>query len=301
MGKNVIIAGGSGLVGKSLTKLLYEKGYQVYWYSRNPKSNGEVKQYMLDHKTGTIDSAPLENASIVVNLAGESISGRRWTKSFKKEILDSRVETTKLLLGAVSRAKNKPTTYIQASAIGYYGSECSKKTLKEEDLPGDDFLAQVCQEWEKAGCMYSEIPIRRVFFRIGVVFSKGSPAYEKMVLPIKYNIGAPLGSGKQFFPWIHLHDLVSLFATAIENEAFSGAYNAVAPQNLTNREATQILTKNFDKKLWLPNVPSFALRLAFGEMAQLLLKGNKVSAQKVVGEGYVFKYPRLEVFEKDEK
>ena len=294
MSKNLIIAGGSGLVGKNLTKLLLEKGYSVSWYSRNPKSNGGVKQYKLDYKTRTIDTTPLESANIVVNLAGAPISGKRWTKSFKKEILESRVETTKLLLRTISSSANKPSTYVQASAVGYYGNAASEKTFTEDDEPGNDFLAKVCQEWEKAGNTFPNVPIRRVFLRIGVVFSPGSQAYEKMVLPIKYNLGAPLGSGKQFFPWIHLDDLTSLFATAIENEAFSGAYNALAPQNLTNRDATRIMAKHYGKKLWLPNVPSFVLKLAFGEMAQLLLTGNKISAQKAIGEGFEFKYPKLE-------
>jgi len=294
MGKNVIIAGGSGLVGKNLTKLLIEKGYNVAWFSRNPKFNGEVDQYKLDYKTGTIDTTPLENASFVVNLAGAPISGKRWTKSYKKEILNSRVETTKVLLGAVSRATNKPTTYVQASAVGYYGNQESEKTFTEENEPGKDFLAKVCQEWEKAGNEFPEAPIRRVFLRIGVVFSPGSQAFDKLVLPIKYNLGAPLGSGKQFFPWIHLDDLTSLFVTAMENGAFSGAYNAIAPQILNNSEATRILAKILDKKLWLPNVPSFALKLAFGEMAQLLLTGNRITAQKAIGEGFEFRYPKLE-------
>lgn len=294
MTKNVIIAGGSGLVGKNLTKLLLEKGFNVSWYSRSPKSNDEVRQYMLDYKTGTIDTTPLQNANTIVNLAGAPISGKRWTKSFKKEILESRVETTKLLLNAISNSTNKPSTYVQASAVGYYGNDASEKIFTEEDQAGNDFLAKVCQEWEKAGNAFPDVPIRRVFLRIGVVFSPGSQAYEKMVLPVKYNLGAPLGSGKQFFSWIHLDDLVSLFTTAMESEAFSGAYNAVAPQTLTNREATRIMARHCGKKLWLPNAPSFVLKLAFGEMAQLLLTGNKISAQKAIGEGFEFKYPRLD-------
>ncbi len=294
MNKNVIIAGGSGLVGKRLTEQLIDKGYDVEWYSRNPKSNAMLKQFKLDYKTGQIDTSPLEKADFVVNLAGASLSGSRWTKTFKKEILNSRVETTKLLLESISRAIKKPITYVQASAVGYYGNQASEKIFSEEDGPGGDFLANVCQEWEKEGSKFPELPIRRVFLRIGVVFSPGTLAFEKMVLPIKYNLGAPLGSGKQFFPWIHLNDLASLFIAAIEKESFRGAYNAVAPQNLTNRDVTQILAYHYGKKLWLPNVPSFVLKLAFGEMAQLLLAGSKVSAQKVIGEGFEFNHPSLE-------
>jgi uncharacterized protein (TIGR01777 family) len=296
MSKKIIIAGGSGLVGTRLTELLIEKGYEVSWFSRNPLENGTVKQYELNYETGTIDSTPLETADVLINLAGAPINGKRWSKKYKKLILESRTKTTSLLLEAIAKSSGKVKTYVQASAVGYYGYADSEKVFAEKDPPGNDFLANVCQKWENAGLQFPELPIRRVFVRIGVVFSPGSQAFEKMALPVKYNIGAPLGSGKQFFPWIHLDDLSTLFATAIENNSFSGAYNAVAPQHLTNQEVTQIMARHYGKKLWLPNVPSFVLKLAFGEMAQLLLKGNKVSALKVIGEGVEFKYPKLEEF-----
>jgi len=292
--KTVLITGGSGFVGRHLTALLQSKGYNVTWLTRKPVPEVHIKQYRWDYKVKKIDVEAIESADAIIHLAGANINGHRWNKTYKKEIYDSRVEATKFLFEMVSTCPNKIRTVTVASATGYYGYSETDRIFEETDPPGMDFLAKTCYDWEQAANRFSEINIRTSIIRCGIVFSKGSAAFEKISLPVRLGIGAAIGSGKQYFPWIHTDDLCSIYLKSIEEDSFHGVYNAVAPEFITNKQLTKILAGHFHKPLWLPNIPSFVIRIMFGEIGDSLLNGNRISFQKLMASGFKFKYSSLE-------
>lgn len=293
MSKKILITGASGLIGTRLTELLLQKGYQVFHLGRT-KRNGRVPSFTWDVEKGSLDTQALEGVETIIHLAGAGIADKRWTKKRKAEILQSRVQFSALLYKVLATTTHQVKTVISASAIGYYGFEMDENIFTETDQPGNDYLAQVTQQWEQSVDKIAALNIRVVKLRIGIVLSNQGGALVEMAKPIKLYAGAPLGTGKQFLSWIHIDDLCRLFIKAIDDNEVKGAYNAVSGQWVTNKEFTALLAKTLNRPLFLPHVPVFIMKLILGEMAMLVLKGSKVSADKIKATGFTFAFSNLE-------
>jgi uncharacterized protein (TIGR01777 family) len=293
MSKNILITGGTGLVGSHLTPLLIQQGYQVSYLSRNAEPINNVKIYQWNVEEGYMDTKAIEGADYIIHLAGAGVADKRWTKSRKQEILESRTQSATLLFNALKTTKHQVKAVISASAIGYYGYDTGSQWVDENSQPGDDFLADVVQKWESSIQQMASLGVRVVSLRIGIVLSEEGGALAKITQTIKVGAGAPLGTGKQYFSWIHIKDICRIFVHALENEQMQGIYNAVAPGPVTNEELTHQIAHVLDKPLVLPHVPAFALKLALGEMAAAVLGGNKVANRKLLATGYTFEFPQL--------
>ena len=286
-----MITGATGLVGDRLTKLLVAHGHSVSHLGRSGQT-GSVPTFLWDPSKGIIDEKAFEEVDTIVHLAGANIAEGRWTAARKEKILNSRIESTSLLFQTLKNKPHSVQTLVSASAIGYYGFAEGDKIFTEDDKPGSDFLAQVTRQWEGEVDQINDLGLRIAKLRIGIVLSENGGALKEMIKPIKWGLGSPLGTGKQYLSWVHLDDLCEMFLMAIENKNMSGTYNAVATW-CTNAEMTNAIAKVLHKTLWLPSVPSFILRLTLGEMADIVLKGSKVSSEKIKQTGYRYKFPHL--------
>ncbi|EPR65734.1 TIGR01777 family oxidoreductase [Cyclobacterium qasimii] len=287
--QHILITGGSGLVGASITKRLEAIGKKVAWLSRNPDEHSQ-KSFFWDPKKGDIEEDAIEWADAVIHLAGAGVADKRWTEERKKVILDSRIDSSDLLYKALKKAKKKPQAIVCSSAVGYYGFDTGEKLVFEGDPAGDDFLADVVKKWEKATDKFQELNIRTVTFRIGIVLAKEGGALKEMLKP---PVAAPLGSGHQYLSWIFIEDLSRMIEYALENHGVSGIYNAVGPVPVTNKVLTQRAAEYKGKPFVNIGVPSFALKLGLGEMANMVLGGNRVSNEKIEGTGFKFEYGDL--------
>ncbi len=290
----VLISGGSGLIGRHLSLKLIEKGYHVAILSRTGKQHSKNPTYAWDPTKGEIDKAALSNAAYIIHLAGVNIGEKRWTPARKKLIIDSRVQSAQLIFKNLPENNPQLKAFITASAIGYYGSITTDKIFDESENAADDFLGETCRKWENAADQFEKSGIRTVKIRTGLVLTDKGGALEKMALPVKLGIGSALGNGKQYMPWIHINDLCNIYIKAIEDDKMKGAYNAVAPDYKTNSEFTAILAKVLNKPMWFPNVPSFLLKIIFGKMSEIFLKGSRVSSEKIINSGFHFRFPELE-------
>ena len=289
----VLITGGSGYVGSHLTTLLLQKGYKVSHLSESGKSNGDVPAYSWNTKTGTIDPLALDDIDCIIHLAGASIGKRRWNKVVKEEIVESRVNSARLIYNTLAEKKLKLKAFISASAVGYYGSSPDGKIFFENDAPSNDFLGNTCYLWEKAADLFAESGIRTVKIRTGIVLGKNAVAFEKLYKPAQYGFVIRLGNGRQAMPWIHITDLCNIYLKAVEDENMTGPYNAVAPDQVSHEEFIRAMAGLMNKTVILPPVPSIILKVILGEMSNLLLKGNPVSSNKISEAGYSFVFPKL--------
>ncbi len=287
----VLITGGTGLVGKHLRMQLLKKGYDVAVLSRTKEPLNQTYRWDIDKRE--IETGTLENADYIVHLSGANIGERRWTAKRKQRIIDSRVKSTQLLFDEIKKQDKKPLAFISASAIGYYGAKTSDKIYTEKDLPANDFLGNTCQQWEQAADSFVDLGVRTVKIRTGVVLSKQGGALAKMMAPVRMGMGSAIGNGEQFMPWIHIDDLCGIYIRAIEDIKMKGAYNAVAPSHINNKDFTKVLASVLKKPFWFPNIPSVAMKLMFGEMAEIILSGSRVSGKKVNEAGYHFLFPDL--------
>jgi uncharacterized protein len=292
MGK-VLITGASGLIGSRLTDILLAQSHQVVHLGRSARQ-GRVKSFVWDVDKQTMDAASLEGVDTIVHLAGAGVADKRWTAARKKEILESRIQSTELLFKTLHDNKHKVKALVAASAIGYYGFGLGDELFTEDSKPGQDFLAKVTHQWEAEVSKIEALGIRVVKIRVGIVMSDKGGALVEMARPIKWGVGAPLGSGKQMMSWIHIDDLCELFAKAITDAKMTGVYNGVAPHPVTNKELTLAMAKVLKRPLLLPNVPAFVLQLLVGEMGVMVVNGSNVSAKKVAESGFVFQYPKIE-------
>lgn len=290
----VLITGGTGLIGTHLCSVLKERGYNVALLSRSGNAASDIRSYAWDLEKGEIDKEAIETADYIIHLAGVNISDKRWTTKQMQLIIDSRVKTAKLIFDKIKENKNVLKTFISASAIGYYGTSSLDKIFKENDPPGNGFLGNTCTQWERVVDRFKELGVRTVKLRTGIVLTKQGGALAKMTEPVKLGIGSALGNGKQYIPWVHIDDLCNIYIKAIEDTQMNGAYNAVAPDHKTNAEFTRVLAHVLKKPFWFPNVSSIILRVIFGKMSVILLKGNRVSADKIIASGYKFQFPDLE-------
>jgi uncharacterized protein (TIGR01777 family) len=287
----ILISGSHGLVGTALIKSLETNGHEIFRLVRHyPNTENEI-EWSPDRYS--IQLARIEGFDAVVNLAGESIAEGRWTDEKKRRIRESRVKGTKLLGDALANLTKPPKTFICASAIGYYGNR-GNETLTESSAPGDDFLAEVCVEWEKATALATEKGIRVVNTRFGVILDAHGGALAKMLPPFRMGIGGKIGSGKQWMSWIALDDVVGGLKFALANETLRGPVNFVAPNPVTNSEFTRTLGKVISRPTLFP-IPAFGVRLVFGEMADaLLLSSQRVEPQRLKATGYEFQYSQLQ-------
>lgn len=284
MNQTVLITGGTGSIGRRLTQLLQQEGYQVSLLSRSQKAIPDVRVYQWDVKKGHIDPQAITTADHIIHLAGEGIADGRWTDQRKEEIISSRTQSTELLAEALRTNKHKIKSFIGASAIGYYGGDTGDRPLNESNVGGSDFLAQAVRAWERSEDEVASLGIRTVKLRIGVVLMKDGGALPKLVQPVRLGAGAPIGSGQQYISWIHLDDLCRLFIKGLSDTSWQGVYNAVAPNPVTNETLTRAIAQVLHKPMLLPNIPAFAIKLLYGEMAIVVTGGNYVLNKRIAEE-----------------
>jgi len=289
--EKILISGASGLIGKTLTELLIKNNFEVIHLLR--KKTGLEKQHVIlwqDIEKNTLDVKKIK-IDHIIHLAGENIGAKRWTKKQKHKIRSSRVGTSKLLVEFFKDANVK--TVVSASGISYYGLKSNELSYDEFSLPGEDFLAQVSCDWEKEIDAFSAFGTRVVKLRTAVVLSPDGGAIQDIAKTVKRGFGAALGSGKQYFPWIHIDDLCELYKLAICNKEMNGVYNALAPEIITNKQLMNEIATVLNKKIRLPNVPGFLLYILFGEVAALLLNGNKIISTRLPETGFAFIFPEI--------
>lgn len=296
----VAITGATGFVGTRLVERLHQEGHQVLVLTRNPERGRRIFPNSAYPRLEIVGYTPTESGSWqqaiancqgVVNLAGASIAEGRWTAQRKQEIINSRAQGTEKLVEAILQADSKPSVLVNASAIGYYGTSETAR-FDEMSPPGDDFLAQVCKAWESAAQKVTQAGTRLVIVRTGIVLGMGG-ALAKMLTPFKLFAGGPIGSGKQWFSWIHRDDLINLIIYCLDRQGISGTFNATAPNPVRMKEFCQILGEVMNRPSWLP-VPDFALEILLGEGAKIVLEGQEVLPKATQAIGFDYRYPNLE-------
>ena len=291
----VLIFGGTGFVGRNLTEELLANGYQVCVVTRNSQKTAndlrnKVQVFEWDNNNPLPSINELKEIDVVINLTGESIGNRRWSNSVKQEILTSRIRTTRAIVTAINNHIIQPKVLISASAVGYYGPR-QDEVITEFEEAGQDFLAQVCRDWENEAYKVQSDLTRMITLRIGVVLGNEG-ALNRMVMPFKFYIGGPLGTGNQWLSWIHIQDLTSIIRFVIEHQELTGPLNATAPEAVKMRTFCKVLGEVLHSPSWLP-VPEFLLKVALGQMAEMLLYGQRVVPKKLIDAGFEFRFPEL--------
>lgn len=291
----IAISGGTGFVGRALTKELLRLGHDVYVLTRKPpqEKSGKKLTFVEWMSPGANPAALLEGVDFFINLAGESISSGRWTKERKKRILESRMTTTEEVLRILEILEKKPKALINASAIGYYGTSLSSTFTEADMTSGNDFLAQTTASWEKAALEVEKLGVRTVLMRFGIILGRDGGALPQMVLPYTFFAGGTIGSGKQWVSWIHIEDVVRAIIFSMENEKIFGPVNFTAPQPVTMKKFGKTIGKVLRRPHWFP-VPSFFMRLAMGEMSLLVVEGQRVLPKKLLHAGFQFSYEKIE-------
>jgi hypothetical protein len=305
----ILLTGGTGLIGQALTKALLAEGHQVTILTRTPQkyqtSMPDVELVEWNGRTPEGWGHLIETTDAVINLAGASIAGeglggiltQRWSDAVKQRIRQSRTNAGQALVQAIAAAKNKPRLLIQSSAVGYYGPRGSED-VPENTAAGDDFLAQVCQEWEDSTLQVEEIGVRRVVVRTGLVLTEEGGILPMMLLPFRFFVGGPIGNGRQGIPWIHINDEINAIIYLLKNEAAHGAYNLSAPNPVNSKQFGKVAGKVLGRPSLFPT-PGFALKLALGEKATLVLDGQRAIPNRLLEAGYKFTFTNLEKALKD--
>jgi uncharacterized protein (TIGR01777 family) len=291
---NVLITGATGLVGNKLVALLHKDNHVIHYLSTSKsklKNNPNYKGFYWNPSTGEIDTKAFEDVSVIIHLAGASIS-KKWTKAYKKEIIESRVKGANLIFETLKSIPNIVERFISASAVGIYPNDLNYVYHENNAQIDESFLGEVTQLWEESANQFKSLSISVSIVRIGVVFAKESGALVEMTKPIKYGFGAVLASGQQYVSWIHINDLVAIFKFILDNN-LKGVYNAVSPYPITNEELTKTIAKTINKPLFLPNVPKFMLQLLLGEMQIILTSSQNVSCRKILDAGFQFHFASL--------
>jgi len=289
---HVLITGATGLIGKPLTEALLSKGYQVSHLSRSPGKNPQVKTFLWDVARGQIDEQCIDGVHTIIHLAGAGIADKRWTHERKELLVNSRTQSIRLIYKILNSRPNEVKNVISASATGYYSNR-GDELLTEQSKPMHDFLGSCCIAWEKAVDEGQALNLNITKFRTGVVLSTKGGALPPISLPIKFGLGAAIGNGGQYIPWIHWQDAVDLYLQAVEGQLPPDVYNMVAPVPVTNKQLTQAIARQLRKPLWAPNVPAFLLRTLLGEMSLVVLGSTRVSAEKVQDAGFKFKFENI--------
>jgi uncharacterized protein (TIGR01777 family) len=310
--KKIIITGATGSIGRNLVQELTARGDKVIIFTRNPekaeKKIANRNKYVkwdyerLDdpsslHYAGTSWMIELNGVDAVVHLAGANLGAKRWNEKYKKLSYDSRIISTRNLVEAIKRLEQKPKAFICSSAVGIYGNRYDE-VLAESSSLGDDFMAHICKDWEKEAEKVEQYGVRRVSVRTGLVMMKDDGVLKKMLLPFKLFIGGPLGNGRQWFPWIHVDDIVGIYIHAIDNESVSDAINGASPGMVTMKEFAKTLGKVLKRPSFFP-VPKFAMKIVAGEVAEYAVMSQRTSVEKILKLGYKFKFENLEEALKD--
>jgi len=293
----IVVAGGSGFIGSKLIQRLTEDKNEIVLLTRRQKiisrtQNDLIKTVQWDGKTLGNWVEYVDGSDVVINLSGENIANKRWSKEQKLKLFQSRTEPTKAIINAIANAKQKPKLLINASASGYYGYD-SKDIITESYSKGTGFLAELCLSWEQAALEAEKNNVRVILIRTGIVLDPNQGALKKMILPYKFFVGGPLGSGKQWFPWIHIDDVINIIIFVLKNDKLSGAINVSSPQPITMREFSKKLGKAIRRPSWI-SVPSFALKILLGEMSAMLIGGLQMIPKKLIDNGFVFKYSNID-------
>ena len=291
----LVIAGASGFIGSLLLEYLSKQEHALKLLTREPTRDSLAsKKNWIVWQPGAAGEWEkcVDGVDGIINLAGESIAAKRWTETQKEKIRSSRIETTRSLVKAIAKAQVKPKFLINASAVGFYGAR-GDENLSEDSAPGKGYLSGVCVAWEEEAKRAQELGVRVALLRTGIVLGKGRGALAKMVPPFKFFFGGPLGSGRQWMPWIHFEDEIGLILFLTENEKASGAFNATAPNPVTMKDFSKALGNVLHRPSWAP-VPAFALALMVGEIADMLISGQRAVPDAALRYGYRFKYPTIE-------
>ena len=297
--QTVLLTGGTGLVGKAFTQLLTSKGYQVIILSRGKKeivTEPNVTYAQWNVATEEIDIEAVKKADYIIHLAGAGVMDKKWTEQYKKEIVDSRVKSGALIVNTLKNNEHNVKAIVSASAIGYYGEDkIDNYFFTETDKPAEGFLGSTCQLWEDSIDYANSLGIRVAKMRIGIVFSNNGGALAEFVKPLKFKLATILGKGSQVISWIHIDDLCRQFLFAIENEDIKGAYNAVAPNPVTNKNLMLKLAGKIAGKFYFPfYIPSFFLKLMMGDRSIEILKSTTVSCKKITDAGFNFLYNEVD-------
>lgn len=289
--KNILITGGTGLVGTHLTQLLQSNGFEVAHLSRSHSKNETVKTFLWDIKHQTMDAEALFWADAVVHLAGAGVADKRWTENRKREILESRTHSTALLRSTLEKSGATISAFVSASAIGYYGFTTSSHIFKESDSPGEGFLAEVVKQWEQEIHAFEALSVRTVINRIGIVLAREGGALKEMSRP---PVLAPLGSGNQWLAWIHIRDLCRIFMQSLTQLDMQGVFNAAGNSPSTNTSFTKALAKH-SGKLFIPvGAPAPVMKLVMGSMAVMVLEGSRMSSEKLEKTGFNYEFDNLD-------
>ncbi|MGM0634475.1 MAG: TIGR01777 family oxidoreductase [Bacteroidota bacterium] len=289
-----LITGATGMIGQAIVKRCHTLGVEINYLTTSKEKLTKKENYTgfyWNPSTGEIDADCLNEVDVIINLAGANIANR-WTSSYKKEIINSRTQSAETLYNCLKNNHHEVQHIVSASAIGVYPSSFTKFYEEDENQLGEDFVGTVVKKWEDAVDQFSDLGIQVAKIRIGLVLTSNGGALEKMVQPIQYYVGAPLGSGKQWQSWIHIDDLVEIFMHLIKHQ-LSGVFNAVSPNPVTNTELTKAIAEVVNKPLFMPNIPKFMLKLLLGEMATIVLSSQLVSSKKIEQQGYDFQYTQL--------
>lgn len=302
----IIIAGGSGLIGRALTASLSRDGHEVIILSRSPEivkvlPNG-ASAIAWDGRSVSSWADEVDGADAIVNLAGANLKGdglipTRWTTKRKKILHESRIQASSALIEAVRSADNRPAVFVQSSAIGYYGPHADE-ALNENFPPGSDYLARLCVDWEASSQPIEDLGVRRVVARTGLALSTKGGSFPLLLLPFKFFLGNYFGTGRQFYSWIHMADLISAFLFFLENEKASGFFNLTAPNLVTNRDFAYALGRILRRPSFFP-VPGFLMKLALGELSTVLLDGQRVLPEHLLSQGFSFRFPKLDLALRD--
>ena len=290
----VLITGATGLIGSKISQLCRDKGMQVHYLSTSKdklENKEDYKGFYWNPNNNEIDSEAIKGVDAIINLVGASIA-ERWTPEQKKAILKSRTETAHLLYKCLQENEHQVKNLVSASAIGIYPSSLEKLYSEEDKGVDDSFVGEVVVKWEEAVDNFKDLGIEVAKIRIGLVLAENGGVLQKLKEPVNFNVGSPLGSGKQWQSWIHIDDISRIFLFALENH-LTGIYNAVAPNPVTNKELVNEVASQMGKPVWLPNVPKVALKLVLGEMSHIVLSSQLVSSDKIEEEGYTFEYVNL--------
>ena len=298
MKQKVLIAGGTGNVGKRLCEWL-SPNYDVAILSRSHKEDPRIRTYQWNVKDGQIDDKAFENTKYVINLCGAHILSQRWSSDRKEEIIESRIQPAQVLRKYLMKNRHQVEAYISASAIGIYDTTKGEDQT-EESPAGSGFLADVCMAWEKEAAMFSDLSIRQVSIRIGFVLSNTQGnAFHSLAQSVKYFVGAAVGNGKQMISWIHIDDLCRLFEFALKSDDLNGAINATAPNPVSLNKLISSVAEETKRSLWLPNIPKFILQTILGERADLLLQSISVLPKRALQKQFAFSYPTVDIAVKD--
>jgi uncharacterized protein len=297
MNKRIVITGATGLVGSDICRKLYKKGDNITVFTRNVNKGKSILPFLnnfveWDYNKPEKWRRELEGKDVIIHLAGANLFDKRWNNDYKRKIMDSRIVSTKNLIKSIGLLKSKPKLFISSSAVGYYGSKGNEE-LTEESEPGTDFLASVCKTWEAESKEVEKYGIRRINIRMGIVLSTKEGALKKMLLPFRLFAGGTLGNGDQWFPWIHIDDIVRIYLFAIENE-ISGSINGVSPNPVRMKEFASTLGNVLNRPSFF-SVPELLLKIMVGEGAESILSSLRVIPQKLIKSSYNFKYKNLEM------